>query len=651
MLIIPYNSISCIDTCRQFWRPALVFACILILFFPAYLSAAQLAAPDSTLLAGNKQAQRAAFEAQIKDIEYIRSVGYTLLRNAVDLCNSTVAASAGIFFTNKSEFPPAIQATAVEKYQLGDRLKVTQVLADYPGRRQGILVGDELLAINNMSFPYGENALPAAYSLLSKQLDPKLPSKFTVQRSGRTVALSLTPINTCDYPIIVSNSSTPFAYATGQNVVVSRGTLKVLDSKEHLASLIAHELAHNIMGHVSVFESSDGSEAARLAAIFGLDDHNYASPERAPVYSPAFEVEADHVSLYLLAMSNFPLRHSAELLDSLHKPDNENKWGKRHLNHPYTPVRLTAISQTVADIEQKRATGRPVYPDLQKLARLRQIRKPVTSTEAARSSANSRDQAKLWAQISFENLQKKDWNQTIQAATSAIAIDPSFDIPYINRGWAYIETKQPKLALQDSDSAIKLNPNNAQAYNNRGYAYQELNRLEEAKTDYRRACQLGEEAGCLNYKELTGLRPDNAKDLLRQLRQGTYTKNYQSAQVGGVNVQAEIRDLLEQSHQGFASKNWDNVIALSNRVLQYEPNNLTALANRAGAYAENGDLTKALDDCNKALLIDPNYALAHHNKGYVYELMGQTEQAIKEYRISCQLNIAASCNEYQRLTK
>jgi len=589
---------------------------------------------------------------RIQNIEYIRSIGYTLLHNAVELCGNKVVPSVGIFFTNKSEFHPPVQQLLVDKFGLGDNLKIIQLLADYPGRRQGLLLGDELVSLDNMAFSYGKDALPGAHSLLASRLIPNVPNKFLIRRNDRLVALSITPDIVCDYPIIASADTKPYAYSNGQDIIVSQGVLQVLQSKEYLASLIAHELAHNIMGHVPNIPHPDPRtyEYRRLSAIHNIGEHNFAAPESAPIYSPAFEVEADHLSVYLLAMSNFPLRYSADLLKILYSEDGKKIWGERLARHPYTAARIDAISQTIKDIEERRANGQPYYPDLKKLARLKKIRAASQQVNQLRSSVDGRDQARVWAQTSFEYLQKHAWSDAAQAATSAIAIDANFYVPYINRGLAYIHLGQLEESIRDSNIAISLNPRSGEAFNNRGYAYQELGRQEEAKADYRMACALNEEPGCDNYKDLTGMRPDNVKDLVRQLNQGSYTENFNKDNQSA-NVKARVANLIAQSFTAFSQKNWNNVIKLSDEILSYDPNNLTALANRAGALAESGQLTRALDDCNKALSIDGNYALAHHNKGYVYELMGQVDKAISEYQFSCGQNIAASCSEHRRLTQ
>jgi Flp pilus assembly protein TadD len=46
-------------------------------------------------------------------------------------------------------------------------------------------------------------------------------------------------------------------------------------------------------------------------------------------------------------------------------------------------------------------------------------------------------------------------------------------------------------------------------------------------------------------------------------------------------------------------------------------------------YLENYE--KAMDDLQKALELDPNYAWAYCNRGFVYESLGDLEQAKADY--------------------
>jgi tetratricopeptide (TPR) repeat protein len=103
---------------------------------------------------------------------------------------------------------------------------------------------------------------------------------------------------------------------------------------------------------------------------------------------------------------------------------------------------------------------------------------------------------------SLDEFSKGDWDQAINAATSAIALDPSNEVAYANRAGAYSKKGMYQEAIQDCNRAIEANPNFGLAYNNRGYARYKIGQFDEALADYDMSCRLGNSLGCNNYERL-----------------------------------------------------------------------------------------------------------------------------------------------------
>src|SRR6266498_240087 len=55
-------------------------------------------------------------------------------------------------------------------------------------------------------------------------------------------------------------------------------------------------------------------------------------------------------------------------------------------------------------------------------------------------------------------------------------------------------------------------------------------------------------------------------------------------------------------------------------------------------YIDNNELDKALSECELAIQLDPNSALAYNYRGEIYEQMGQLENAITNYQRAIQLD-------------
>jgi len=72
------------------------------------------------------------------------------------------------------------------------------------------------------------------------------------------------------------------------------------------------------------------------------------------------------------------------------------------------------------------------------------------------------------------------------------------------------------------------------------------------------------------------------------------------------------------------------------------------LLNRSKIRRENGDHKGALDDCDKAILLNPKNPGAYCNRGVVHEKMGMLPEAIKNYDVAISLNRKYASAYYNR---
>lgn len=252
---------------------------------------------------------------------------------------------------------------------------------------------------------------------------------------------------------------------------------------------------------------------------------------------------------------------------------------------------------------------------------------PAVTSQTASVEQSKPPQAKANELVndSFEKLVKEgDWDAAIKSATAAINLNPADPTAYINRSWAHAEKGMLDEAITDANKAVELAPRNALAYNNRGYAYELAGSLTKAKQDYKSACELKYQPACETMAV------------------------FERAKTG--DTQKEVKELLNRSFQKFKEKDWRAVEEISTRAIDLDPGNAMAYVNRSGARAELGLLSPALEDCNRAIQLNPGLGLAHNNCGYTYELLGQPKQAEVAYLQACNLGVKKSCRDYFRLT-
>ena len=69
---------------------------------------------------------------------------------------------------------------------------------------------------------------------------------------------------------------------------------------------------------------------------------------------------------------------------------------------------------------------------------------------------------------------------------------------------------------------------------------------------------------------------------------------------------------------------YDEAIEECNKAIQLDPSRAVAYNNRGQAYTEKGKYDLAIADCNKAIELDPNLAVAYNNRAsaYLYKRQG-----------------------------
>ncbi len=209
---------------------------------------------------------------------------------------------------------------------------------------------------------------------------------------------------------------------------------------------------------------------------------------------------------------------------------------------------------------------------------------------------------------SWVMVKQETWSEALRMTSAAISIDPSYADAYALRSWAYGEKGFPENALADAQEAVRLDPENTFALNNRGSLYGRSGNFMNAKKDFHKACHGGLEAGCNNLKLLTD-------------------------------------DCLQRAEDAFNKKNWDGAIKYTSEI---EEDGI-ALSVRCAAYANKRQFEAAITDCDAAIKMNSNLALAYNNKGYSLELMGKKKEALLNYEFACNLNMPLGCSNLRRL--
>jgi predicted Zn-dependent protease len=193
-----------------------------------------------------------------------------------------------------------------------------------------------------------------------------------IQKAGIEVCQSIGH-QPCEFGFKLVEDGTINAFADGSNVNITTGIMALADSDDAVASVLAHEYAHNVLGHVASTQrnvaigSIGGALAQQALASQGIELGNLSDlgGQYALLrYSKAFEQEADHVGLYIAERAGYDIDSMPDIWRRMAATDPQGIYTAT--THPTYPERYIAMQQTINEIRAKEKNGEPLLPTFRK---------------------------------------------------------------------------------------------------------------------------------------------------------------------------------------------------------------------------------------------------------------------------------------------
>lgn len=184
------------------------------------------------------------------------------------------------------------------------------------------------------------------------QLEEPLRSgsaKLQVYRDGRAILVDLHPVMGCPARGRLARSGQPNAFADGRWAIMTTKLLGFIRNDDELAVAMAHELAHNILGHPGVIE--DGVSKG----IFKNIGKNAARVHKT-------EEEADRLGIKLVWAAGYDVSAAIPFWRRLYAKYDPIPTPKLFRTHPSLGARERLINQTIAELRVARlqlGTKRP----------------------------------------------------------------------------------------------------------------------------------------------------------------------------------------------------------------------------------------------------------------------------------------------------
>ena len=184
------------------------------------------------------------------------------------------------------------------KYQVDGFPIILSIAKDSPAYNAGLLKNDIILEINE------RNTKNFRKKLLNI-LENKKNLTFKILRGKEEIKVNMLGIKSCIYNVQVLPSGFPNAFADGEKVFITMAAIKLAQTKDELAFLIGHELAHNIL-HYKNFNANE----ANSLAIDYLDKPKIRQIKSILVWSNEDrEIEADIEGIHLAFKAGFSLEN------------------------------------------------------------------------------------------------------------------------------------------------------------------------------------------------------------------------------------------------------------------------------------------------------------------------------------------------------
>jgi beta-barrel assembly-enhancing protease len=207
-------------------------------------------------------------QLQVQDARVAR-IAYRLAIAGKPLCAKRITLT-GMSLHSLGQYGRGYQDAAKTAFGLGRYPVVLAVVPGGAADRAGMHEGDAVLAVNGATQieGFGNAADMSAVTKAQDAITGALrnpPALLTVRRAGADRIVSLSGATGCVSRVELVPGRKLNAKADGDIVQVTTAVLSEAADDDELAFIIAHEMAHNVLGHAARLDAS-GRSASKIRA-------------------------------------------------------------------------------------------------------------------------------------------------------------------------------------------------------------------------------------------------------------------------------------------------------------------------------------------------------------------------------------------------
>lgn len=267
----------------------------------------------------------------------LESLAYAMSTHSRNVCAHPEMLT-GLVLHDLSEYDEAVRPAVSHAFSLNGGIGVMQIVQGSAAARAGLQVDDEILAVNGRSIVVSSQANRKSFSRMdgfNRLLQSALssgPVELLVRRSGTLLRVELRGDPGCGGKLSLISSNDRNAWSDGTHVAVTTGMMELAKDDDEIAFVIAHEMAHNILGHAH----------SSSAGIFGLGLGVSKSRRN--------ELDADQFAVKLMSAAGYRGEAGVSFLQTVQR----RYWWNLSLDHPGFGSRIRAVNAALASLSVKR---------------------------------------------------------------------------------------------------------------------------------------------------------------------------------------------------------------------------------------------------------------------------------------------------------
>ena len=230
----------------------------------------------------------------------------------------------------------------------------------------------------------------------------------------------------------------------------------------------------------------------------------------------------------------------------------------------------------------------------------------------------------------------KEYQKAIDDFSETIRLDDKDEMMYYNRGTAYIYIEEYQKAIEDLNKAIRINDKYVHAYHNRGSAYANIKEYQKAIDDFSEIIRLDDKY--INAYLNRGITYIDIEEYQKAIEDLNKAIRLDDKCADAYHERGRAYIFIEEYQK--AIDDVSEAIRLDNIfVLGYNSRGYAYRYNSRGyAYIRIKEFQKAIEDLNMAIRLDDTFVDAYNNRGNAYASIEEYQKAIDDYSETIRLD-------------